>query len=190
MPPVFGPASPSSARLKSCAGCSGTTVTPSVTANSDTSGPLRYSSITTRSPAAWAIASSRSDVTTTPLPAASPSCLTTYGGGSVARTSAASSPSHTQCPAVGTPAAVITSLANALLPSSWAAAAEGPKTASPQERQASAAPATSGTSGPMTTRSAPHSDPSLATASGSETSSGRVSATVAVPALPGAQAKA
>ncbi len=48
MPPVFGPRSPSCARLKSCAGSSGTAVLPSHSANSDTSGPSRYSSITTR----------------------------------------------------------------------------------------------------------------------------------------------
>ena len=45
MPPVFGPVSPSPMRLKSCAGSSGTTVAPSVTQNSDTSGPSRNSSI-------------------------------------------------------------------------------------------------------------------------------------------------
>ena len=54
MPPVFGPASSSSARLKSWAGCSGTTVVPSVMANRLTSGPSRNSSITTRpQDAAW-----------------------------------------------------------------------------------------------------------------------------------------
>ena len=78
MPPVFGPVSPSPIRLKSCAGISGTTVTPSVTPNSETSGPSRYSSITTRPQArACARASSRDPVTTTPLPAASASSLTT-----------------------------------------------------------------------------------------------------------------
>ena len=41
MPPVLGPASPSPTRLKSCAGSSGTTVRPSDSANSDTSGPSR-----------------------------------------------------------------------------------------------------------------------------------------------------
>ncbi len=80
MPPVFGPSSPSSARLKSCAGWRGTTVTPSVIANRETSGPSRNSSMTTRSQAfACALAASRSAVTTTPLPAASPSSFTTYG---------------------------------------------------------------------------------------------------------------
>ena len=38
MPPVFGPGSPSPTRLKSWAGRSGTTVAPSVSANSETSG--------------------------------------------------------------------------------------------------------------------------------------------------------
>ena len=81
MPPVFGPWSPSRARLKSWAGSSGTAVTPSVTANSDTSGPSRNSSITTVPQApACARAASRSVVTSTPLPAARASSLTTYGG--------------------------------------------------------------------------------------------------------------
>ncbi len=92
MPPVFGPSSPSSARLKSWAGWRGTTVSPSVTAKSDTSGPSRYSSTTTRShAAAWARAASRSSVTTTPLPAASPSSLTTYGAPKALRAASASS---------------------------------------------------------------------------------------------------
>ena len=51
MPPVLGPSSPSSARLKSCAGWSGRTVTPSVMAKRETSGPSRNSSMTTRSQA-------------------------------------------------------------------------------------------------------------------------------------------
>ena len=55
--------------------------------------------------------------------------------------------------AVGTLAAAMTSLANALLPSSCAAAADGPKTRNPLARRTSATPATRGASGPMTTRS-------------------------------------
>ncbi|CPU67849.1 Uncharacterised protein [Mycobacteroides abscessus] len=47
MPPVFGPASASNARLKSWAGASGTTVAPSLTQKRETSGPSRYSSTTT-----------------------------------------------------------------------------------------------------------------------------------------------
>ena len=81
MPPVFGPVSPSPMRLKSWAATSGTTAEPSVRQNSETSGPSRYSSITTRPHAtAWASAAARSEVTTTPLPAARPSSFTTYGG--------------------------------------------------------------------------------------------------------------
>ena len=85
MPPVLGPVSPSPTRLKSCAGSSGTTVSPSTTQNSDTSGPSRNDSSSTGWPAssrlaACARAASRSAVTTTPLPAASPSSLTTHAG--------------------------------------------------------------------------------------------------------------
>ena len=47
----------------------------------------------------------------------------------------------------------MTSFANAFEPSSRAAAASGPKTAMPRVRSASARPATSGASGPITTRS-------------------------------------
>src|SRR5674536_367243 len=155
MPPVFGPVSPSPTRLKSCAGSSDTTVRPSVTANSDTSGPARYCSTTTRGRrAACASAASRSVVTTTPLPAASPSSFTTYGGPKSASAAAASlSVAQVRAAAVGTPAAAITSLAKDLEPSICAAAADGPKVAIPAARQASAAPLTSGTSGPITTRS-------------------------------------
>ena len=66
--------------------------------------------------------------------------------------------------AVGTPAAAITSLANALEPSSSAARREGPKQLIPRSRTASATPATSGASGPMTTRSAPRETARAATA--------------------------
>ena len=85
MPPVLGPVSLSPTRLKSCAGSSGTTVSPSTMLNSDTSGPSRNDSSSTGWPAssrlaACARAASRSAVTTTPLPAASPSSLTTHAG--------------------------------------------------------------------------------------------------------------
>ena len=50
MPPVLGPVSPSPTRLKSCAGSSGTTVSPSTTQNSDTSGPSRNDSSSTGCP--------------------------------------------------------------------------------------------------------------------------------------------
>ena len=51
MPPVLGPASPSPTRLKSWAGASGTARWPSHTARTDSSGPVRPSSITSVRPA-------------------------------------------------------------------------------------------------------------------------------------------
>ena len=55
--------------------------------------------------------------------------------------------------AVGTPASRMTPLAKSFEPSSCAAAFEGPNTAKPALRNTSATPLTSGTSGPMTTKS-------------------------------------
>ena len=54
IPPVFGPSSPSNARLKSCADTSATASRPSHSANSETSGPSRSSSTTTSPPASRA----------------------------------------------------------------------------------------------------------------------------------------
>ena len=135
-------------RLKSCAAPSGTTRVPSESANSDTSSPSSSSSITNSPPNAVTArsASSTSSVvrqTNTPLPAARPSALTTHGGRATESVSA-----------VGTPAARSTSFANVFDPSICAAAALGPKTAIPFRRSSSAIPATSGPSGPITTRSA------------------------------------
>ena len=119
MPPVFGPSSPSRSRLKSCAGSMGSTDRPSQIANSDTSGPSRNSSITTRPhDAACARALPRSAVTTTPLPAARASSFTTYGGPNASSAASTSSDvSHTWAIAVGMPAAAMTSFANAFEPS-------------------------------------------------------------------------
>ena len=69
--------------------------------------------------------------------------------------------------AVGTPAAAMTSLAYALDPSICAAGADGPKQAMPCSRTASATPATSGASGPMTTSSARRCSASAATCAAS-----------------------
>ena len=139
MPPVFGPVSPSPMRLKSCAGTRGTAVDPSVIANRETSGPSRYSSTTTalsgraRHAAAWAIAAARSSVTTTPLPAARPSSLTTNGAPNWSSAAATSSAVvHTWASAVGTSAWAITALANALEPSSWAACGAGAEAVDPR----------------------------------------------------------
>ena len=108
-------------------------------------------------------------MTVTPLPAASPSYLTTYGRSELVEVGERGRPGCCgRGPrAVGTPAATMTSLANALLPSSRAAAAVGPKAASPRSASASTAPATSGTSGPTTSGRRRASAASSATASGS-----------------------
>ena len=82
--------------------------------------------------------------------------------------------------AVGTPAAAITSFANAFEPSSRAAAADGPKHATPVAAHASARPSTSGASGPTTTRSTPCTAAKVATSSAST-----ILASRAMPALPG-----
>src|SRR5271163_567434 len=201
MPPVLGPASPSPTRLKSCAASSRTTVSPSTTQNSDTSGPSRKDSSSTgcpdsSSPAAWARATSRSGVTTTPLPAANLSSFTTQARSPVGgpnRSSAASKYaglSTISLEAVRTPAAPITSLAKALDPSISAAALLGPKQAMPASRTASATPSTNGTSGPMTTRSARISRANATTSSPEVISTSCWSAIAAVPALPGAIATA
>ncbi len=90
MPPVLGPLSPSKARLWSCAPTSGSACSPSHSAKKLASSPTRNSSITTEAPAApkrlpdsmsraASIACSTVSATTTPLPAASPSALTTIG---------------------------------------------------------------------------------------------------------------
>jgi len=79
---------------------------------------------------------------------------------------------HTRLAAVGTPAAAMTSLANAfgaLELGSRRARAEASDSPAPDE---SAAPATSGASGPTTTRSTPIRAASSAIASGSVTSTG------------------
>src|ERR671925_431106 len=136
MPPVLGPVSPSPTRLWSRAGASGRTVRPSVTASRLASGPAWYSSSRMRAPAspwtpptraAWiaAVAAARSSVTVTPLPAASPSALTTQGGPKPSRAATARAGSVKASErAVGTPAAAMTSLAKALEPSMRQAAVQ------------------------------------------------------------------
>ena len=81
--------------------------------------------------------------------------MTTYGAPkALSASSAAAGVTATRACAVGMPPAAMTSLAKALEPSIRAAPASGPKAAIPAARSASATPATSGASGPITTRSA------------------------------------
>ena len=191
MPPVFGPASPSARRLKSWAGLSGRTRSPSLRKNSDTSGPARNSSISTgpvgRYVAAWARAASRSSVTMTPFPAARPSAFTTWGAPKASRAAATSSSVRARVARpVGTPAASMIRFANAFDPSSRAAARLGPKAGMPRSRTASATPATRGASGPITTRSMSFARANPVTAAGLSGSSSTIVASRAMPALPGA----
>src|SRR5437588_4920450 len=90
--------------------------------------------------------------------------------------------------AVGTPTARISSFEYALDPSMRAAAAVGPNARIPSSVRASTRPATSGASGPTTTRSMPSS---LAARTIPSTSSAAISRhgtrSPAMPALPGAQ---
>ncbi len=136
---------------------------------------------------AWASAASRSDVTMTPLPAARPSAFTTCGAPSSSNAASTSArlAARTARP-VGTPAASMIRFANAFEPSSCAAALPGPNTGMPRSRTASATPATSGASGPMTTRSMRFSLAKIVTAAGSFTSRATSCASCPMPALPGA----
>ena len=89
--------------------------------------------------------------------------------------------------AVGMPASVMTCLAKDFEPSIMAAAASGPEAGRcPVSRSASAAPATSGASGPITTRSGLSLRASPTIWSGTGAVSGWVSASAAMPGLPGA----
>ena len=88
--------------------------------------------------------------------------------------------------AVGIPASVMTCLAKDFEPSIMAASAAGPKQAMPLSRKASATPATSGASGPITTRSGLSLRASRTIWSGTAAVSGWVSASAAMPGLPGA----
>ena len=197
MPPVLGPVSPSPSALEVLRrAASGTTVAPSVRQNSETSGPSRYSSTTTRPPrrarqaaACAAAPAPRPSVTTTPLPRGEAVVLDDVRRAErvqrprdlgVRRADAGPARS-------GTSAAAMTSLAKALLPSSRAAAADGPKQAMPRSRgrrprrRRRAAPP-----GPTTTRSAPSPAARSATAAGSAASTLVPPRPPAMPALPGA----
>ena len=181
---MFGPVSPSPIRLKSCAGASGTTRCPSESAKTEISSPESSSSITigpSNAEAARRPSSSCADVSQmkTPFPAASPSTLTTQGGLATESVSA-----------VGTPAAAITSLAKLFDPSIRAAARPGPKTDTPFRRSASATPATSGASGPITARSVSRLRARPSSASASSARTGWQSPSAAIPGLPGAACSA
>ena len=88
--------------------------------------------------------------------------------------------------AVGTPAASMTSFEYAFEPSRRAAAASGPKHATPAAAHASASPATSGASGPATTSSTPAAAAARARPSTSPAPTSSTPASRRIPGLPGA----
>ena len=199
MPPVLGPVSPSPMRLKSCAAASGRAASPWQSASSETSSPTSNSSMTTVAPASpkapptrqastAAMAAARSGHTATPLPAASPSALTTHAPPRSSTARRADSTSvHVMARAVGTPAACISSFENAFEPSTRAAPADGPKTAMRARRRASPRPSTSGSSGPTTTSPTSRWWASATRPPTSSTATSWQVATRAMPGLPGAQ---
>ena len=135
MPPVFGPRSPSKARLWSWAVPRKRQSVPSVRTKSEASSPVMNSSMTTRAPgpsakiasrAAWA--SAAVSATVTPLPAARPSALTTIGAPWASTQAwAASGSVKVWLAAVGAPQAAQISLAKALEASRRAASRPGPR---------------------------------------------------------------
>ena len=140
-------------------------VLPSVNDSTETSGPVRNSSMTMRLPLSPKILSSIIDLTadfassivsaiTTPLPSASPSALITAGIAAVSRYERALSiSSNTSYSAVGILYFFISSFANTLLLSITAAALSGPKHLIPMASSASTAPRASGSSGATTAKS-------------------------------------
>jgi hypothetical protein len=198
MPPVFGPASSSPTRLKSCANASATALVPSASPNAETSRPSRCSSTTTVEPASpnapsssersiARTASPRSSVMTTPLPAARPSAFTTYGGPNASSASTASSTVRAErFPPAGIPWRSQRSLAQPFEPSRRAAAAEGPNTARPRWDNSSARPATSGPSGPTTVRSTSSRSARATRPWRSSAATGTQVACCAMPGFPGA----
>ena len=150
MPPVFGPVSPSPMRLKSCAA-------PSGTARRAVAEREQRDLVALEQLLDHDVAAERRDRAQRRVElvrrAADEDALAR--GEPVRLDDARRRARPTSVSAVGTPAARITSFAKVFEPSIRAASALGPKTAMPAWRSSSATPATSGASGPMTTRSMP-----------------------------------
>src|SRR6266851_991316 len=199
MPPVFGPVSPSPARLKSRAGASAITSVPSVTPSTDSSAPSSRSSTTTVAPllpkrpstSIASMAASDSSVlphTITPLPRASPSAFTaTRPSLSRAHALAGAGVVKVSKSAVGIPASRINDLAKALLVSMRPAPRLGPNTLKPASRSASPRPASTAASGPSTTSPKRSCLANLTNRTTSVAAMGTLRAMPPVPPLPGAQ---
>ncbi|OPZ68781.1 MAG: hypothetical protein BWY81_00714 [Firmicutes bacterium ADurb.Bin467] len=197
MPPVLRPKSRSFARLWSIDDTIGTIALPSVNASTDTSGPSRYSSMTTRLPLlpnarssmmrrTASSASPRVSQIRTPFPSASPLALTTSGASALFRySSAPSASSNTSNRAVGMPYFCISRFENALLASISAARASGPKHGMPSACSRSTAPSASGSSGATTAKSIALSPAKRAMPSMSVALIGTHTASFAMPPFPG-----
>ena len=172
---------------------------PSVKAIKEASSPRKKLSTTTRSPAipkrfsfimesTACLAMSLLSAIMTPLPAASPSALTTQGAPILSiYFLACPGLLNTLYEALGILCFLRKSLVKALLASSSAAAFDGPKIGSPFSSNISTIPAVRGSSGPTTVRSM---DSLSANCSKFSTSPAAISTHVAIllmPALPGAQ---
>ena len=147
MPPVFGPWSPSSARLKSCAAAERRTRAAVGEREERDLRPLEQLLEHDRVAEAAAALSAGLELGLGVAHEDALACREAVGLDHARR------PRDAERPRAGTPAAAITSLAKLFEPSIRAAAALGPNTAMPAWRSASATPATSGASGPTTTRS-------------------------------------
>jgi len=124
----------------------------------------------------------------TPFPAANPYAFTTMGTPTDRiYSSALLKSSKIRKPAVGTLYLPISSFANILLDSILAPAYDGPKTFMFSASRSSAIPKANGTSGPTTTSSICFSLQKSITILWSETSRSTLTASTAVPPLPGAQ---
>src|SRR6266852_6152865 len=199
MPPVFGPVSPSPARLKSRAGASAITSVPSVPQSTDNSAPSSRSSTTTVAPllpkrpstSIASMAASDSSMlphTITPLPRASPSAFTaTRPSRSRAHALAGAGVVKVSKSAVGIPASLINDLEKALLVSMRPARRLGPNTLKPASRSASPRPASTAASGPSTTSPKRSCLANRTMRTTSVAAMGTLRAMPPVPPLPGAQ---
>ena len=197
MPPVLRPSSLSRAFLWSMEETIGTTTLPSVKLRTETSGPVRNSSMTTLEPEApnlpssiisltASIASSLVCAMITPLPRARPSALMTVGMGAVSRyASALSQSSKTSYAAVGMLYFFMRFFEKILEPSMMAALASGPKHGMPMASSSSTQPRTSGSSIATTAKSMAFSLPNFTMAGMSVAPMPVHTASSAMPPLPG-----
>ena len=166
MPPVFGPWSPSRRRLWSWLVASGSTCVPSPMHDEarflaleellDHDARAGVAQLVARRASRRSRRAPRPRVaaTTTPLPAARPSALTTIGAPRCVDVGLRSrGVGERRVRAVGMPWRTMKLLAKSFELSSCAAARVGPKIRRPASRKASTTPAASGASGPTTVRS-------------------------------------